>query len=425
MSALTGYGPRREVGNRWNKLCFDGDEKNYELWETKFLGHLRLLGLKQIILRAPHADDEEDDDDKNEEAYAELIQFLDDKSLSLVMREAVDDGRKALQILRDYYAGNGKPRVVNLYTELTSLQKAANETVTDYILRAETAITALRNAGETLSDGLLIAMILKGLPYSFKPFAIYVTQCDADLTFAQFKTKLRSFESTEKFHTSSSDDNVMRASASAPDIRGRERVADGDITCYSCGQRGHKSRACPNQRRKRQWCSYCKSPTHKDTSCKDTSCRRKKRDNVKQATDKDKDDHAFAFKISDCQIYGLQRKGLMVDTGATSHIITDIRNFKEFDDKFHAEKHCIEEGRQVRTTLKKALYIPSYPQNIFSVKAATANGASINFMEGCDELIHKDGTKFDIQQYNRLYYLNTSNAANPILYANREKTKPL
>ena len=30
---------------------------------------------------------------KNGEAFAELIQFLDDKSLSLVMR---DDGRKAL-----------------------------------------------------------------------------------------------------------------------------------------------------------------------------------------------------------------------------------------------------------------------------------------------------------------------------------------
>ena len=45
------------------------------------------------------ADEDEDiDRDKNVEAFAELIQFLDDKSLSLIMRDAVDDGRKTLKI---------------------------------------------------------------------------------------------------------------------------------------------------------------------------------------------------------------------------------------------------------------------------------------------------------------------------------------
>ncbi len=121
----------------------------------------------------------------------------------------------------------------------------------------------------------------------------------------------------------------------------------------------------------------------------------------------------------------------MVDTGATSHIITDLEKFKWFDDEFQPEKHYIEladgtratgvalrrgdaevymidsAGHQVKTTLRNALYIPSYPQNIFSVKAATTNGASINFQQGQDELIHKDGTKFCIHEYNRLYYLNT------------------
>ena len=91
---------------------------------TTFLGHLQLLGLKAAILEEPGEDEDgEDYDQKKEEAYAELIQVLDDKSLSLIMREAADNGRNALQILRDHYAGKGQPRVISHYTELTSLQK--------------------------------------------------------------------------------------------------------------------------------------------------------------------------------------------------------------------------------------------------------------------------------------------------------------
>ncbi|KAK6322804.1 hypothetical protein J4Q44_G00075960 [Coregonus suidteri] len=121
----------------------------------------------------------------------------------------------------------------------------------------------------------------------------------------------------------------------------------------------------------------------------------------------------------------------MVDTGATSHIVTDIGKFKEFDETFKLEKHSVEladgtrtngvaerrgaaevylrdnTGRRVKTTLTKVLYVPSFPQDIFSVKAATANGASVNFRQGCNKLIHKNGTTFDIEEYDRLYYLNT------------------
>ena len=62
--------------------------------------------LKATIL-AP--ENEEIDEEKNEEAIPELIQCLDEKSLSLIMRDAADDGRKALTILQDHYAGVGKP----------------------------------------------------------------------------------------------------------------------------------------------------------------------------------------------------------------------------------------------------------------------------------------------------------------------------
>ncbi len=59
------------------------------------MGHLYLQGLKETILNEP-SDEDVEDVAKNAEAYAELIQFLDDKCLSLVMREATDDSRTAL-----------------------------------------------------------------------------------------------------------------------------------------------------------------------------------------------------------------------------------------------------------------------------------------------------------------------------------------
>ena len=45
-------------------------------------------------------------------------------------------------------------------------------------------------------------------------------------------------------------------------------------------------------------------------------------------------------------------------------------------------------GKHGNATLKNALYIPAYPQNIFSVQAATERGATVTFI--C-----------------RLYYLST------------------
>ena len=62
-------------------------------------------------------------------------------------------------------------------------------------------------------------------------------------------------------------------------------------------------------------------------------------------------------------------------------------------------------GNKASVTLNRALFIHSYPQDIFSVKSATANGAAITFKKNKNELIHKNETKFNIFVHNRLYYL--------------------
>ena len=124
---------------------FDGNENNYELWEVKFLGYMRLQKLHEVVVRV-EGEKDVPDAGKLANAFAELVQCLDDRSLALVIREAKDDGRKALQVLREHYQGKGKPRIIALYTELTSLEMKEGESTTDYILRAEKAATALKAA---------------------------------------------------------------------------------------------------------------------------------------------------------------------------------------------------------------------------------------------------------------------------------------
>lgn len=61
-------------------------------------------------------------------------------------------------------------------------------------------------------------------------------------------------------------------------------------------------------------------------------------------------------------------------------------------------------GRYVAVTLKNALFIRTYSQNIVSVKAATTDGARVIFEDGQNELITKDGTVFCIEEHERLLH---------------------
>ena len=139
----TGYGP-----TRYGRLQFNGDETKFEAWETRFLGYMELKDLKTTI-SPTSGDTTAVDAGKNSRAYAELIQFLDDISLGLVMRDAKDDGRKALELLHTHYAGKGKTRVVTLWLEFATMEKSQSETSTCYILRVEKIATSLKYAGET------------------------------------------------------------------------------------------------------------------------------------------------------------------------------------------------------------------------------------------------------------------------------------
>lgn len=324
--------------------------------------------------------------------FAELIQFIDDKSLSLIMREANDDGEKALKILREHYRSTRTRRIISLYTVLTCLKKTAKEDITDYVIRAENSATGLKNAGELISDNLLTAMILKGLPVDYQTFTAVITQKEKPMTFSYFKVALRSFEENIKINTEG--DTVLTTRAAAVGVGDIPANRQPPVTCYGCGGQGHLRRNC-NQK-PRRWCQVCASNTHDAKFCR-------RRDHVKIISAENDD---FVFKVSstaervhiddfenDCSnVYVVN--SLLVDCGATTHIVNDRNNFVSFNEKFDMSRHCIEladgsslngivkqkgtacvplvdsKGISRNVLLENALLVPSFSQNIFSVQAA-------------------------------------------------------
>ena len=175
--------------------------------------------------------------------------------------------------LRDFV--NTESEMVNhvyaLYTELTSLKMSEDCGLTDYVLNAETAATSMKSAGEEISDSLLVAMVLKGLPTQYNTFKTVVTQREREMSFTEFKVALRSFEETEKCQQPSASVVADRVMTAQPTQRTRSNNSAGRaaptnasvITCYACGKVGHTSYDFRSGKNAKQWCVRTVSRSHR------------------------------------------------------------------------------------------------------------------------------------------------------------------
>ncbi|XP_074649045.1 uncharacterized protein LOC141904358 [Tubulanus polymorphus] len=276
-------------------------------------------------------------------------------------------------------------------------------------------------------------MIIKGLPVEFKPFCTAINQREKTVSFTDFNVALRNYEETNKSQSDNfEEDRVLRVNSAHRSSRDRVRPGNSQsLVCFRCNKPGHIAANCKeNSRRENsRWCVNCKCRTH------DTKYCRKTRDKVKLAdSDTVNDGDNFYFRITVDSASSVHNvNSLLVDCGATSHIINDESKFVSFDKSFNADDHFIEladgsrmknvalkrgdprvqltdsMGRICNVVLRNVLYIPTFKQNIFSVQAAIENGAHLQFKSNSGSLSASNGTVFNFTRRGRLYYMYACN----------------
>ena len=92
-------------------------------------------------------------------------------------------------------------------------------------------------------------MMIKGLPAEYSTFSAIVVHGE-EMTFSKFKVALKSHEETLKPHAESGSSimNITHAHGGSNNAL---------ITCFKCGEKGHKAPAC-KKRSRNKWCDICK-----------------------------------------------------------------------------------------------------------------------------------------------------------------------
>ncbi|XP_067930528.1 uncharacterized protein [Watersipora subatra] len=436
INTSTGYGPR-------NHLFYSSNPTDYQMWETRFTNYLYTLDIKLYKAALPKEDSVQDEEDfhiSNRRTYAELVQVLDERSLQLIMANAANDGRKALRVLRQYYASTEKPRVLSLYEELTTLRLNDTEDITGYLIRAERAATGLRTSGEQTSDNLAIAMILKDLPETYKPLVVVHTQLDKIKTLSEFKSALNTYANTEAMRSPSNTALATHSNSKWSSTNRNPRTApptsDTRIQCLACGNTGHKARNC-SQDRSSLFCDHCQIIGHVEAICqKRKRLFNQNKSNVNVVTTTPNTAHpstSFHFVVNASEAHNgapgnTPSRKLLVDTGATTHIVNSPDRFIAYDSTFAPKEHTIEvadgrrsnqlvtacgdaefmitdaTGKSQTVILHNALLAQSFPVSLFSVQADTEAGAVAIFSKG-NNTIQSGDTVFSLVQHGKLYFL--------------------
>ena len=372
----------RTVQSKLETLLFSGKDEDFEYFAERFEARLHLLKLRTVLLDQENLPEETDANfaseqnklkEKQFEIWCELVQCLDRKSLSLV-KTAKPSGTQAWKLLQDCFKSRQRPRIHQLLNKLTNLKMYSQESMRDYLMRAEELQLNLTDVGENVSDQMLCSVVLKGLPNSFASFVTVFKFSHEAKTFADLKRDLLNFDSDSCRGQPEQGTNFMCGKLGHRQSECRAKVSV--IVCYERGAKGHKANECPKTKNK----SKTRAP--RETTQNKRFYTKRNESNLTA------EKQGFSFHTSQV-LSTCKNIDLLIDSGCTSHMIKDAELFRDLDISKMGNVECANgtessiegrgsvsflakdnQGQDQILELEQSLYVPQCTKNLVSIKKA-------------------------------------------------------
>ena len=182
-------------------------------------------------------------------------------------------------------------------------------------LRRQELLTRLQEAAEAVSETLFNSLVLNGLPMSYKSFVIQESFNPAT-NFSELRKRL------QNFHESTAQRHMGQSGSVALAVKRDFKRGPKKGNCFVCGISGHFVKDC--RRNEQAQCSKCGEKGHRDGACK----RQRdggKHESVAMGPTLASPDEEYLAAFTQCKT-----AGMLVDSGCTNHIVTNIDAFLKF-----------------------------------------------------------------------------------------------
>lgn len=373
--------------DRFNVKIETLTNENYPIWEMQVEALLDSKGLyDDVILKDEPVKTEGDPisisaynewHKKNKEAYSLIILSISPEIA--IIYKGIKNAKTIWSSLKERFEGVIEDKVMNLYLQMTKLRKLNQETIDQYITRAQGLSSEITQLGKKIDERELVRYIVEGLPEKYNPISATLI-VNRGITLSHLRQILLDFE--------------KKLGESKPNVSAFRTSVHKNKICYICRKSGHLQKQCwynPQNKRNCNKNKVNKKPFNRSEQANLSNEHEENKEFALFTHSKENINETLEWHLdSACTSHMTCNNDFFVTKEECCRTIKTAEDNRCIESQFQGDILVSSEDDNTPIKLEKVLYVPNLRGNLLSVSSIVEKGNKVYFDHDGVKIYSKD-----------------------------------